>query len=530
MHKHAVNARALRWISMQQVAAFCGLLAVIIILQIFDGAFHSELGGHPDEPPHYVTGLLVRDYIAAGLPGSPLAYAQDYYDHYPKVALGNWPPGFYLLQAAWTLAFSPQRTAVMLLMAALTAMLGTVLFAALRSLFNAPLAAAGALFLVTLPLVQWLSARVMPDTTLALLSLVAIIFFGRFLDSERGGDALLFGLFSAAAVLTKGTGLALALVPPVALLLTGKWHLLKRPSLWGAALIVAILAGPWTWMFREVTRASWAADSLDVQFLRWAIPFYAGEWAAAIGLAFVPLACLGVWATLGTTARRHAAHGIWPASAALIVGLLLLLVVTPAGTEARYLMPIIPPTILFCAAGVWALSDLTADWSRYVRIAAAALFIGLAAWSTAGATVKNETGYEAVVKAVLERGDAAKARLLIVSDAVGEGQFIAEMAMREHRPGHTIRRASKVLSSSSWTGRNYRLLVRNPDHFLSLLASENIDLLVVDQTVPRPLPHDRIVLEALRTHADRFSLLARFSAARDSKTYPDGISLYAIIR
>ncbi|HVY43796.1 MAG TPA: hypothetical protein VG966_12250, partial [Hyphomicrobiaceae bacterium] len=208
----------------------------------------------------------------------------------------------------------------------------------------------------------------------------------------------------------------------------------------------------------------------------------------------------------------------------------LLLVVTPAGTEARYLMPIIPPTILFCAAGVWALSDLTADWSRYVRIAAAALFIGLAAWSAAGATVKNETGYEAVVKAVLERGDAAKARLLIVSDAVGEGQFIAEMAMREHRPGHTIRRASKVLSSSSWTGRNYRLLVRNPDHLLSLLASENIDLLVVDQTVPRPLPHDRIVLEALRTHADRFRLLSRFSATRDSKVYPDGIALYAIIR
>ena len=91
------------------------LLVVVTALQIRSGAWHAEFGGHPDEAAHYVTGLMVRDYVAQGFPGSPMAYAAGYYDHYPKVALGNWPPGFYAIQALWTLAFSVSRTSVMFL-------------------------------------------------------------------------------------------------------------------------------------------------------------------------------------------------------------------------------------------------------------------------------------------------------------------------------------------------------------------------------------------------------------------------------
>src|SRR5215211_7034866 len=74
------------------------LLALVIGLQMRAGANHAEFGGHPDEAAHYVTGLMLRDYVASGLPGNPMAYAKTYYDHYPKVAIGNWPPGFYAIQ------------------------------------------------------------------------------------------------------------------------------------------------------------------------------------------------------------------------------------------------------------------------------------------------------------------------------------------------------------------------------------------------------------------------------------------------
>jgi len=88
-----------RWLS-RWIFYFCCSAA----LQWVAGAFRSGFGANPDEPAHYVTGLMVRDYVAQLLPGSPIAFAQNYYLHYPAVAFGHWPPMFYVLQALWTLA------------------------------------------------------------------------------------------------------------------------------------------------------------------------------------------------------------------------------------------------------------------------------------------------------------------------------------------------------------------------------------------------------------------------------------------
>ena len=79
--------------------------SITVLLQWASGTYHSDFGGYPDEPGHYVTGLMVRDYIAAGFPDSPSRFAENYYLHYPKVAIGHWPPVFYSIQAAWMLIF-----------------------------------------------------------------------------------------------------------------------------------------------------------------------------------------------------------------------------------------------------------------------------------------------------------------------------------------------------------------------------------------------------------------------------------------
>ena len=104
------------------VLVYLVFLLVAVGFQWMQGAYQAEFGGHPDEAAHYVTGLMVHDYLAAGLPGNPMRFAQMYYDHYPKVALGNWPPVFYLIQSAWTLLLTPSRASLLLLMAALEAL------------------------------------------------------------------------------------------------------------------------------------------------------------------------------------------------------------------------------------------------------------------------------------------------------------------------------------------------------------------------------------------------------------------------
>src|ERR1043165_4996104 len=118
----------------QLALAFLVFFGLAVLLQWQGGAYQAEFGSEPDEAAHYVTGLCVRDYIVGGFRenGNPLKFAQNYYEHYPKVALGHWPPGFYLIQSAWTIPFSPSRTSVMLLMAFLTALISTVLFSVLK--------------------------------------------------------------------------------------------------------------------------------------------------------------------------------------------------------------------------------------------------------------------------------------------------------------------------------------------------------------------------------------------------------------
>src|SRR4051812_42429040 len=66
-----------------------------LVLQRWSGVYESELSHYPDESALVTTALMIRDYIAAGLPSTPMRYAEQYYVHYPKVGFGMWPPFFH---------------------------------------------------------------------------------------------------------------------------------------------------------------------------------------------------------------------------------------------------------------------------------------------------------------------------------------------------------------------------------------------------------------------------------------------------
>jgi len=82
---------------LRDAAVFLIILLVTLLLQWGSGAHSAALGAEPDEASHYVTGVMIRDYIARGLPGNPVTFAKDFYIHYPRVAFGLWPPLFHLL-------------------------------------------------------------------------------------------------------------------------------------------------------------------------------------------------------------------------------------------------------------------------------------------------------------------------------------------------------------------------------------------------------------------------------------------------
>ncbi len=82
----------------------------VLLFQWINGVLDNEYTGFPDEAAHYVSSLLIENYITNGEIEHPLAYAKDYYYHYPKVAIGHWPPVMYGMLAIWFIIFRHFQT------------------------------------------------------------------------------------------------------------------------------------------------------------------------------------------------------------------------------------------------------------------------------------------------------------------------------------------------------------------------------------------------------------------------------------
>ena len=225
------------------VLAACWGLQVWLLWS--SGGLKAEFGSHPDEPAHYITGLMVRDYLAAGAPSGAMRFAETYYMHYPKVALGHYPPLMYLVEAAWMLAFPTSRSSLLLLEALLLAGAATLAGFAVRKELGPTACAVAPVLLILTPVVRYCAGMVMPEVLCMLLVVAAVLWWRRYLESPGWGPAVWFGVFAALAILTKQVALFLALVPPLTLVLTRRLQLLRRVHFWAPAVVVAALASPW---------------------------------------------------------------------------------------------------------------------------------------------------------------------------------------------------------------------------------------------------------------------------------------------
>jgi hypothetical protein len=174
-----------RWCR-RSVSLWLLLLATDLVLLWVSGAFQAEFGEYPDEPAHYVTSLMVRDYIAGGVASSPpTQFAVDYYLHYPKVALGHYPPFLYVVQAAWMLVFPISRASLLVLNAVLIALTGTLLYRVVREEFGHWAGVGAGLVWVALPAVQAYGGMVMAEPLAALPAFGAVVCYGRYLENPR---------------------------------------------------------------------------------------------------------------------------------------------------------------------------------------------------------------------------------------------------------------------------------------------------------------------------------------------------------
>jgi hypothetical protein len=507
--------------------------AVQVTLQWYAGAYSSEFGSYPDEAGHYVTGLMVRDYIASGQYSQPMAFAEDYYIHYPKVSLGHWPPLFYAVQAAWTLLFSPSTASILLLMAFMTTLLAVTLFLALRKDFGDAMGIGVGLLFIILPIIQRFSSMVMAEIQVALLTIWAVLFYGRYLETEKWRDAIWFGIFSSLTIMTKGNGVALALVPPLAVVLNRRLYLFARLSFWLPAIIVLILCGPFYWSTFDMVRNGWITDSPNLGFTLDAVRFYPYQFVKILGVGLVVLVGFGFYDRLIRPFRRERIPGQWAAVGALFIGVLIYHLVVPCGMEGRHMIPALPAGLMFLTAGISATADLLRfrllrPEKRTLAVAfVMALFFMV---ETYHMPKKAWGGFKEPVHQLLMTPDLRDSVFLISSDSSVEGMFIAEVAMQEQRPGHIVLRASKVLASSLWDGRAYSPFYETEEEMMDYLRSVPVGIAVIDLTIPedKRTSHHEILLQTMEAYAGEWELIGTYPLVRNQKEYLRGFQIYRL--
>ncbi len=523
------RALATSWRAALVVVLFLG---ETVALQWLVGAYSSDYAAFAsDEAAHFVTSLMLRDFLAQGAFSDPWAFAREYYLHYPKVAIGHWPPLLHTVVAGWMLIGGTSRTAMMLFVAVCAAANACVLSGSGRRLLGQWAGWLGGALFLALPLTQQSSAQLMPEHLVTLLMLLSALQFARFARTGRAVDALAFGALATLAVLTRGSAWALIGVPPFVILLTRRIGLLRSRNLWLSALPVLLVGVPW-YVF---TRRIWASDGSWIEdteyFWLWALAGYPLIIWAALGGVIVALVGIGLWTTV-VRPRRMVVDPTWAALVALVVATVTLHTVAPNPVADRYMLTVLPPMLLLAAAGVNRLAGLMARRAR--RELVRPLLAGATAVVSLSLTYEVPThihgdGYGALSHELASTYPATERVYLIASNPQGEGALVAALASRESRPGSIVLRASKILTREDWFGRRLEDRFPTTTEVSRLLDQIPVDVVILDTTLPdteRSSYHRRLQAVVTAT-GPSWRDAGAFPIVRGGQVFHQGLRVYA---
>ena len=343
---------------------------------------------------------------------------------------------------------------------------------------------------------------------MALLVLLAVLAWGSYLETERWQPAVWFGLWSTLALLTKGTGIALALLPPLSVLFFRRWRLPRRFTFWLPAIMVVVCAGPWYLLAPDAQHESVARFG-GLQFVGVRVLGTLSAWLRMLGVlpTLAGVAGILMWAV---RIRRGSTPGRYRAAISILVSTYLCRLFVGAW-EDRHLITTVPIVFLFaCAPLAWLFAVPLKPLPRNVKgFLAGAATLAVAAVNIHALPPAPHFGFAETAQHIVSAPRWRDAVVLVCSDATGEGMLISEVAMREKRPGHIILRASKVLANIDFMGWSYRPLFHDQAGVLRYLDSVPVGIIVIDDA-GRERPHGGLLAESMRDHPEVWQLESRY--------------------
>jgi len=351
---------------------------------------------------------------------------------------------------------------------------------------------------------------VMTEGLLVAFVLLAGFAWARFLESLSWRAAVMFGVFASMAILVKGNGWALALVPPLSILFTRRFGLLKRSAFWLPAAIVIVLCMPWQIMTARLAELGWTDEA------GWAYVIYAmSSFARGLWTQLTP--ALLLIALVGIAACMRHGSGMQARSAcmlAIVCSVLIFHSITPTGPELRHVLPAFAALLTFVPEGVRTVADALRRRGL--------LMLGKPGWIAGGVALflaaeapavpkLRSIGFEQAAGYLTSRPDLKNAVTLTSSENLGEGLMIAETEMREARPGHYMLRATKLLAQVDWSSLHYTALYGSAAQVRRELNALPIKVLILDFTPSRrPLLHHGQLIQMVAARPQEWHLAGSF--------------------
>lgn len=490
------------------VAGMAAVVALAVAFALRMDAFGAGFSG-ADEPSHYLNAYLVWSWLTEGFGTNPIAFAKELYVHYPKLSIGHWPPLYYGVTGPLLFALPHDPAIAFGLNLAVTVLPALMVMALLAPRIGTGWALLAGAWLVSVPLTIESASFLMLDQAVAALALAGAVVWNRYAAAPTLRDALLYGLIAGAAILVKGNGWLLGLVPVIHMALSGQVRLAINWRTWAGGAVALALAAPWTAISFAITsdgfNYAWGLD-----YTLTALRVFGGSLAFDhVGVAGVILAVAGL-ATALRALRNDPLRPLALACLSLILATVLFHAIVPVDLAARYMAAAVPPLVLLGAVGGWALVGRLGVPPRRRGILAVTL---LAILMLPGLTFlwaqDGKVDLRMDVAAAAVTGTAPT--VVVVDGSSGaEGALAAETAIRDPARQVWVVRSSDLLAASDFMGNSYALRHETAAEVLAALSDLGAGMIVIAQGEGvQPYPHNAQLLAALQAADSPYQLERR---------------------
>ncbi len=424
------------------------ILAAAVLL-LFLTAPRQEDFWWTDAPTIALNGELARDYITAGFPHTPLAFANAWFLRYPALSISLYPPLFPMAEAAMFAVFGFSHPVAQATVAAFTALAAYGAYLTARTALP-PLAAAGfTLLLFATPGMMLWSRQVMMEIPSLAFLLIGTAVLLRYQAAGGSWRLLLATAMVLAGVYTKQTAIFATAAFGIALLLGEGPSLLRRPAVWLAILVgvlglLPLIAFTLTFASQAIDialrqgTAATAGDTSHLSFVAFAnyaraLPVIVGWLPLAGALGYLIFVIFRGWRDIAEK-RLAMLMLAWFAADYMFVSLV-------GHFEERYGMTLaIPPAML----SVLLITRITQE--RLGSITALAGGAALFAFSLATDPVHWVSGYGAVATAILDHTTQDDVILCNLNDTKS---LVFSLRSRSPKPKVYVLRAEKLMLNYS---------------------------------------------------------------------------------